>query len=141
MLRSFLFALAMALACASGPIMAAPGFAYDHQLALDLGRSYARPLAQIAGKSGVALDLDRPKVIARTFQGNRHFVQVSYGAGREGVGAAVTLEQCQDGGPLVWVDWSYWSGGEHPPTEKFENANGDADYVAPNRCPIKPSES
>lgn len=113
-----------------------PGFTYDHQLAVDLGRAYGNEMARVmAGSFPGRLDLDHPTVIARTFKGDRRLVQVSYRSSYSRSGAVVVLALCREG-LLTWVDSTYWDGERTSRVKEFANADRNTIYAGnPDRCP------
>lgn len=137
--KTLLLTVAAIICAASASTQARPeqpGFTYDHQLAVDLGRAYGTALARaMASRLPGKLDLNHPTVIARTFKGNRRLVQVSYRSTHSGVGAVVVLALCREG-ELTWADSAYWEGERMSPVEEFAQANSDTYYAtAPDRCP------
>jgi len=139
LVRKILLFACATLVCAASTTRASPeqpGFTYDHQLALDLGKAYGNALARaMAQKLPAKLELDHPTVIARTFKGNRRLVQVSYRSTKKGTGAVVVLALCREG-ELTWTDSAYWEGERMSPVGDFASADSDTYYAAaPDRCP------
>lgn len=143
--RAFLLAVVAAIICAASAsasttlaqtLLTQPGFTYDHQLAVDLGRAYGNEMARVMAASMPGrLDLDHPTVIARTFKGDRRLVQVSYRSSYSRGGAVVVLALCREG-LLTWVDSTFWDGARTSRVKEFADADSNTIYAGnPDRCP------